>query len=311
MSEKYSFTIPCYGSEQTIALVIEDINKVMSTHPEIDYEIIAVNDCSPDNVFEVLKDLANKDKRIKVVNFSKNFGKHSALLAAYRFAEGDIIIALDDDGQCPLDKLWELVEPLYNNYDISMAKYPQKKQSAFKNFGSKINSFMETALLAKPKGIEASNFCAMKRFITDEMINYTNAFPNLSGLMYRTSNKIANVEMEEKDRISGKGNFNFYKSLSLWLNGFTAFSVKPLRIATVAGFICAFIGFIFGFIVIIRKIIDPAILMGYSSIIAVLLLIGGIIMIMMGLIGEYLGRIYICLNRSPQYVIKECINIKS
>lgn len=116
--------------------------------------------------------------------------------------------------------------------------------------------------------------------------------------------------MEERERAAGVGHYTFVKSLKLWLNGFTAFSVKPLRISTVLGALCAIIGFAYGIWTIIRKLLNPDIQTGYSSTMAVLLFIGGMIMMMLGMIGEYIGRIYICINNSPQYVIREAINIK-
>lgn len=304
-----SFVIPCYGSELTIYGVIEEIYKKMSEKPNTDYEIIAVNDCSPDNVYDVLIKLTQKFSKLKIVDFAKNFGKQSAVLAGYSFVSGDIIINLDDDGQCPLDRLWDLIEPLENGYDVVYAKYPVKKQSAFKNFGSKVNSIMAEALIGKPKNLQVSNFSAFKRFIADEMTLYKNPYPYSSGLVLRTTSKVTNVDMEERERAAGNGNFTFKRSLKLLLNGFTAFSVKPLRISTIFGMICAFIGFVFGVVTIIRKITRPEILVGYSSIMAVLLFVGGMIMMMLGIVGEYIGRIYICINNSPQYVIRETVNI--
>ena len=250
----------------------------MSEKPDIDYEIIAVNDSSPDDVLTVLKELAEKDKRVMVVDLAKNVGKHGAEMAGFSFASGDFIVALDADGQCPMDKLWELIEPLYNGYDISIAKYPIKKQSAFKNFGSKMNALMAQFLIEKPRSLYLSNFSAMKRFVIDEMIKYDKPYPYLDGL-------------------------------KLWLNGFTAFSVKPLRISAILGLICAFIGFVYGTVTVINKLAHPEIQAGYSSTMAVLLFIGGMIMMMLGMVGEYIGRIYICINNSPQYVIRETINM--
>ncbi len=310
MKYLFSFVIPCYHSELTIKSVVEEIQSIMSQSADYDYEIVAVNDCSPDNVLSVLTRLAKKNYKLKVVDLSKNVGKHAAIMAGYSVAKGDIIVNLDDDGQCPIDKLWELIEPLNNGYDISIAKYPVKKQSLLKNFGSKINSAMARHLIGRPKTLYISNFSAAKRFVVDEIIKYDNPYPYMEGLMLRTTSKLCNVVMEERERIAGIGHYTFSKSLRLWLNGFTAFSVKPLRIATIIGALCACIGFIFGIITIIRKVIDPSILMGYSSLMAVLLFVGGMIMLMLGMIGEYIGRTYICINNSPQYVIRDTVNIK-
>ena len=308
--KKISFVIPCYGSEDTVADVISEINNKMKERQELEYEIITVNDCSPDNVISVLKNCAEKDSHLKVIDLAKNVGKHAADMAGMSVVTGDTLIFLDDDGQCPVDRLWDLIEPLNNGFDISIAKYPVKKQSAFKNFGSKVNSIMSRYLIGKPKSLYLSNFAAMKRFVADEMIKYNKPYPYFDGLMLRTTSRICNVDMEERERSAGVGHYTFIKSLKLWFNGFTAFSVKPLRVSTILGAMCAMIGFIFGIITIIRKILHPEILMGYSSLMAVLMFIGGVIMMMLGMIGEYVGRIYICINNSPQYVIRDTINIK-
>lgn len=306
---KISFVIPCYYSELTIKGVVTEIKKKMREHSETEYEIIVINDCSPDNVLNVLRQLAHEDKCLKVIDLAKNGGKHAAMMAGFSAVTGNIVVNLDDDGQCPIDKLWELIEPLDNGYDISLAKYPVKKQSVFKNFGSKINSFMSHHLIGKPKDLCMSNFSAMKSFVLKEILKYDKPYPYMEGLMLRTTSKICNVNMEERDRIAGEGHYTFGKSLKLWLNGFTAFSIKPLRLSTVLGAICALAGFIFGLVVVIRKILNPDVPMGYSSTMAVILFIGGMIMVMLGMIGEYIGRIYICINNSPQYVIRETINI--
>lgn len=304
---KISFIIPCYRSEKTVGQVISELNTVVGETCE--YEVITVNDCSPDNVLGRLKEFAAEDSRIKVIDLARNMGKHSALMAGYAHATGDVIVGLDDDGQCPVDHLWELLEPLEQGYDISLARYPEKKQSKFKNFGSTVNDWMTRIMIEKPKNLKLSNFYAMKRFVCDEMLRYHNPYPYVDGLMLRTTRKIKNVDMQERERLSGTTGYTLVKSLKLWINGFTSFSVKPLRIATFLGLITAVIGFLVAFYVVIHRILHPEIVAGYTSLMAVLLLIGGIIMVLLGMIGEYLGRIYICINNSPQYVIRETINI--
>ncbi|MGN0665676.1 MAG: glycosyltransferase, partial [Huintestinicola sp.] len=304
---KFSFVIPCYGSEGTIEKVIDEIEEVMAEREGFDYEIIAVNDCSPDNVLSVLRRLAEKHDKLIAADLSKNMGKHSAMMAGFSLVTGDYVVNLDDDGQCPMRELWRLYDALGQDNDIAMAKYPVKKQSAFKNFGSRINSLMSVTLINKPKDLQSSNFFIVKRYIVDEIRNYKNPYPYMEGLLLRSTRRIVNVEMEERDRFEGQGNFTFMRSLGLWINGFTAFSVKPLRVATLMGMIIAVIGIIYGIIIIVRKLLNPDMLMGYSSTMSAILFIGGMIMLMLGLIGEYIGRIYICINNSPQYVIREII----
>lgn len=310
-TKKISFIIPCYGSEKTIEQVISEIDKVVSENKKYDYEVIAVNDCSPDNVWEVLKKIAQKNKKVKTINLAKNRNRPGALFAGMSKCEGDYIVLMDDDGQCPMDKLWDLLKPVEEGHDVAIAKYPTYKQSKFKSLGTFINRKMTEVIIEKPKNLSFTNFSVLKKYIVDEILKYKNPYPYMTGLLLRTTSDIVNVEMEERNRISGTTNFTFGKMLSLWINGFTAFSIKPLRISTIIGFLMATIGFIYSLYIIIHKLfIHEGVLPGYSSLMAALLFIGGIIMIMLGIIGEYIGRIYISINNSPQYVIKEMVNIK-
>ncbi|MEG1524164.1 MAG: glycosyltransferase [Clostridia bacterium] len=303
--QKLSFVIPCYGSEKTIAFVVNEIVSQMQKNNRLNYEITCVNDCSPDNVWSVLLDLCDQYPAIRAIDLAKNMTRIPAVMAGFAQSTGDIMIVLDDDGQCPMDHIMELLLPLDGEYDVSCAKYPEKKQSWFKNFGSRVNARMTEIMLEKPRELQFSNFLAIKRFVIDEILRYENPYPYLTGLLLRTTRHIANVEMEERERIAGRTNYTFKKLIALWLNGFTAFSVKPLRVATVVGSFTALLGFLWGFIIVFRKVLDPAnILVGYSSIMAVLLFIGGMLMLMLGLVGEYVGRIYISINKSPQYVIR-------
>lgn len=306
-----SFVIPCYRSELTIQKVIHEIDQVVSQKKEYTYEIICVNDCSPDGVYNILVQEAARDKRIKVINLAKNAGKHSAVLAGFHYAEGDYIVNLDDDFQCPVYELWRLLAPVEKDEcDIATANYKKKMQNSFKNFGSYVNNLTSAVMLGKPKDLRFENFSIMKRFVMDEIIRYDKPYPYLEGLMLRITRRISVVMMEERkrgdDRPTG---FTFGKSLALWLNGFTAFSVKPLRMASFLGFVLSIFGFIIILIMVIRKLMHPeSILAGWTSTIAVLLIIGGIQMIMLGLLGEYVGRIYLCISNTPQYVVKNTLN---
>lgn len=308
--KKISYVIPCYKSEDTIKMVIEEIILNMENDIRYNFEIILVSDNSPDNVFDIIKKEAIISKSIKGIKLAKNFGQHAALMAGYKYATGDLIVSLDDDGQTPANEVFKLVQKLESGYDVVYASYNEKKHNIFRNFGSKINDIMSEKLISKPKNLKVSSFFCAKRFVIDEMIKYDKPYPYLLGLVFRTTHSIGNVNVNHRERTVGKSNYNLKKLISLWMNGFTAFSIKPLRVATILGIAIAFFGFIFGTYTIINKLLNPKILAGYSSIMAALLFIGGMIMLMLGLLGEYIGRIYICINNSPQYVVRETVNIE-
>ncbi len=307
---KISFVIPCYNSQKTILEVIKEITDVMQTNYEFTFEIILISDNSPDDVFNVIKEESRNKFHIKGIELAKNFGQHAALIAGYNHSTGDIVVSLDDDGQTPANEVFKLIDKLNEGYDVVYASYRDKRHNYFRNLGSKLNDLMAECLISKPKNLKVSSFFCAKKFVIDEMKKYDKAYPYLLGLVLRTTQNVCDVDVIHRERFAGKSNYSIKKLVGLWLNGFTAFSIKPLRIATFFGIITAFSGFVFGLYTIINKVLHPQILAGYSSTMAAILFIGGMIMLMLGLLGEYIGRIYICINNSPQYVIREMINIE-
>lgn len=305
---KLSVVIPCYRSEKTIQGVVNELVETIRTRPETDYEIFLVCDCSPDNVWAVIRSICEQNEKIHGIRFAKNFGQHAALMAGYRCCTGDYVLSLDDDGQSAGNELFRLVDTLESGYDVVYADYPVKKESAFRLLGSNVNTWMNEVMIDKPKGIVPNSYYIARAFVIQEMLKYENAFPYIDGLIFRATKNIGKVEITHRPREEGRSGYTLKKLISLWLNGFTTFSVKPLRIASILGVICACIGFIYGAVVVIQRLLDQAPIAGWSSTMAMLLFIGGVIMMMLGMIGEYIGRIYICLNNSPQYVIRDRIN---
>ncbi|MBQ8982595.1 MAG: glycosyltransferase family 2 protein [Lachnospiraceae bacterium] len=303
---KLSFVIPCYKSENTITLVCNELLEYISQNG-YEYEIILVNDNSPDNVSSVLRELSI-NSNIKVIELAKNMGKHAALMAGFRFCNGDIVVCLDDDGQCPVDNLSELLKKLDEGYDVATAQYGVKAQSLFKNFGSYMNAIVMNSLIGKPKDLQFSNFTVLRKFIVDEIVRYENPYPYINGLILRATKNIANVPMKERKRQLGKGNFTLKKSFSLWMNGFTAFSVKPLRLSFFIGIAILLISGMSLIADIIYSIVMSTINLLLLVALFMLLCIA-LLFIIMGLLGEYIGRIYISINNSPQYVIKNKINL--
>lgn len=305
---KVSFVIPCYRSEKTLEAVVSEIKEKMAEMKDYTYEIILVNDCSPDNTFGVIQKLCAENKNIIGVNHAKNFGQHAALMAGFSFASGDVVVCLDDDGQTPADEVDKLLNKIEEGYDVVYAQYDHKQHSSFRNWGSHLNKKMTEVMLGKPKELYVSSYFAARRFVVDEMLNYKGAYPYVIGLVLRTTKNICNVKVNHRERMEGASGYNLRKLLALWMNGFTSFSILPLRFATYCGTTIAFLGFIYALYAIISKFVNPDRLLGWSSLISVMLILGGLILLTLGLIGEYVGRIFISLNNSPQYVIKNIIN---
>ena len=309
-NERISFVIPCYNSELTIESVVDEINIRMNDLGYKEYEIILVNDSSKDNTYSVRCRLCEKNKNNKGINLARNFGQHSALLAGFHYVDGDYIICLDDDGQMPIESIGNMIEKFEEGYDVVSGLYKNVHQNLIRRMGSRFNSYMCEILINKPHDIVLNSFWGARRFVIDEMVKYQGAYPYIAGLLLRTTNNICNIEVEHRDRTVGESGYSFFKLIKLWMNGFTAFSEKPLRFASFCGLFCSVIGLFFAIFTVIRKILNPAILTGYSSLIAVILFIGGIIMMLLGMLGEYIGRMYICMNQAPQYVIRDMKNIE-
>lgn len=306
-----SIVIPCYKSKGSITNVALDLIETLSTRYSVDeYEIILVNDASPDSLELIIENLTLKHKNIKAVSLSKNFGQHAAIMAGFNFVRGKVIVCLDDDGQTPAKDILKLIDLLSDDCDIAYAEYPNKKHSLFRNFLSQINNRVSEFLLDKPKELYVVSYFAAKRFVIDEVIKYQGPYPYLPGLMLRVTRNIKTTPVDHLERLEGNSSYTFRTLVRLWLNEFTSFSVKPLRIASIIGMLLALIGFFFGMYTFINKLINPEIMVGYSSIQASIMFIGGMILIMLGLIGEYIGRIYITINNSPQYIIKSTKNIQ-
>lgn len=308
MKQLVSFVIPCYRSAQTVSGVVQEIRESMAALPQYRYEIVLVNDASPDDTFETIRTLCMENRDICGVNLARNFGQHAALMAGFRYVRGDIVVCLDDDGQTPAGEVGKLLSEIEAGSDVVYAKYTNKRHSGFRNFGSRVNELMTRVMLGKPKDLYVSSYFAAKRFVVEEMLRYENPYPYVIGLVLRTTKKITNVEVTHRERESGSSGYTLGKLLGLWFNGFTAFSVKPLRVATVIGVVSACAGFAYGIFTIVKKFINPAVPVGFSALMAAIVFFCGLILLMLGIIGEYIGRIYISMNNSPQYVIRECLD---
>ena len=311
MNEKLSVVIPCYNSEKNIENVIERDIEIFLEQGISDFEFVLVNDCSPDRTWSVLEELSQKHKNIVAINLAKNCGQHNAIMAGFRYVTGDYVVVSDDDGQTQMEMISSMVDKLDEGFDVVMTNWEQRgHRSLFRRLGTALNDKVSEVLMDNPDKIPVSIFFLAKRFIIDEVIQYDRPYPFVTGLILRTTHNIGVVNVEQLQRQSGQSGYSFRKLLSLWLNGFTNFSILPLRMASYVGVFSALLGFLFGIIVVIRKIMTPEIAAGWSSTVAILMFMSGIILCVLGMIGEYVGRIYMCINNTPQYVVKEICNGK-
>ena len=251
--------------------------------------------------------LAKADPHIAAVDLAKNFGQHAALMCGMRRSRGDFVVCLDDDGQTPADEVGKLLAKLEEGFDVAYASYADKQESGFRQFGSNVNRRMTELMLGKPRELELTSYFAARRFLVDEMLRYEHCYPYVMGLVLRSTKRICNVPVHHRAREEGRSGYTLSKLLGLWMNGFTSFSVKPLRIATWCGAIAAVLGFIYFIVIIVKHFIDSSIPEGWASTMALMLLLGGVILLVLGMIGEYIGRIYMCINASPQYVERQVI----
>ena len=300
-----SFVIPCYRSELTIGKVVAEIESTMAQCSGYDYEIVLVNDSSPDDTFGAIKKLVESDDRITGIDLARNFGQHGALMAGYHACKGDYVVSLDDDGQSPADEVPKLLAKLDEGYDVVYASYEHKQHSGFRNWGSKVNSEMTHIMLGKPRDLQITSYYAAKRFIIDEMMRYEGSYPYVIGLVLRSTKNICNVPVTHRQRDVGGSGYTLRKLIALWMNGFTSFSVKPLRMSVVLGIVSAALGFLYFLYIVIGYFVSGGSPAGWRSIMAVMLILGGVILVVLGLIGEYIGRIYMCENAAPQYVVRE------
>lgn len=305
-----SVAIPCYKSEKTIAKVVNEIREAILSKPGYDYQIILVNDYPFDNTFSVIKQLCEEDDKIIGLNLSKNFGQAAAKMAALPYVKGEVLVYMDDDGQHPAEGIIPLAEKIMEGYDVVYAYFKHKKHSWFKRITSKINAKLAEINGTRAKGIHGASFLAISRFAVDCYTEYKSPFPSLMGYLNTLVGKITEIEMPHRERMEGKSNYSLKKLVKLWLNGFTNFSVVPLRAIAMIGGIIAVLGFVFGVILVVRKLIFPTMAAGYASTMATLLFMGGLILLALGFIGEYIGRIYMTMSSLQPYRVRETINVE-
>lgn len=306
-----SIVIPVYNGAQSIERLVDEL--ITELVHQFRIEIVLVNDCSPDQSEQACIRLFEKyPDMVSFYSLAINVGEHNAVMAGINQTTGDFAVIMDDDFQNPISEVVKLIKYSNDqNYDVVYTYYEKKRHSFFRNIGSRFNDKIANLMLKKPNDLYLSSFKIINRFLIDEVIKYTLPYPYIDGLILRTTSNIGKLQVTHSKRLAGKSNYTLRKLISLWLNMFTNFSILPLRLSIILGFIFSLIGFFIGIYALIEKFLNPTVPLGYTSLIFVISIYSGIQLIAIGMAGEYLGRMFLSQNKKPQYSIRKSLKKES
>ena len=307
-----SIIIPVYNSENTIEILVDSIVEALKESYE--FEIILINDLSGDSSEKKCISLVEKYLNVSLFSLSKNVGEHNAVMAGLYKCTGDYAVIMDDDLQHSAKSLVELINfsiKEKNNYDVVYTYYDKMEYNFFRNIGRKFNDFIANLLLDKPKSLYLSSFKMINRFLITEITKYKSPFTYIDGLILDITSRIGKVKVVHNERAHGKSGYSIKKLLQVWSSMFTGFSVVPLRLSLILGFVLSFLGFAFAVITFIERLMNQNVPSGYATIIIFVTIFSGAILIAMGLLGEYVGRIFVAQNKKPQFIIRDSWSSKN
>lgn len=303
-----SVVIPCYRSERSIGEVVSLVSDEFDKLEGYECEFVLVDDCSPDGTFSEIRRLASERPNVHGARLMRNFGQHNALMCAMGFAKGDYVLGMDDDLQTHPSQISVLIKKMEEGFDLVYGVYRESTNGARKNFTSWLNKVTANKLLGRPKDIRSSNFWIITRQLRDEVVQYTNYNPQVDALFTRMTSNVGNVEIEHHKRAYGSSGYTLRKMVRLWLAYFN-YTVLPLRMVSGIGVLTALLGFLFGIVTIVQKLVSPDVPVGWSSLVCIMLFFFGIVLLALGIIGEYLGDIVLSINSTPQYIVREKVNL--
>lgn len=304
MMIKISVVIPCYYSEETINDVVEKTIEEFEKMQSYCCEFILVNDGSNDGTFERIEALAARYSFVTGIDLARNFGQHNAILAGMKLATGEYILGMDDDFQTHPTQIKKLVSKIEEGYDIVYGRFPQRHHSVVRNLESKVSEWTVRYLIDSPKEIKACPMYIIRSFVRDEIIKSQSTYTNLRGLFLRTTSRITNVEIEHFERKTGASGYTFKKLLRLW-SAYLNYSVKPVELIRYLGGFCFMIGVIYLLCTVVFQINT------LHMIAAEIVVFAGIIIFILGLLGEYLVRLFMVSTHEPQYVIRRITTEKN
>jgi undecaprenyl-phosphate 4-deoxy-4-formamido-L-arabinose transferase len=300
-----SVVVPVYNGAATIGELVEALRAL-----EIDggLEIILVVDGSPDDSLEICKRLAAAPGvPVTVLSLSRNFGEHNAVMAGFARARGMFVITMDDDLQNPPGEVRRLFEFARDGgWDAVYTYYAHKQHATWRNLGSRFANWVADQLIDKPRGLYLSSFRCLSRFVCQNVVdNYQGPYPYIDGLVFQVTQNVGRLQVEHLPRTEGRSNYTLRRLVRLWLSMFLNFSVMPLRLATLLGLGFSALGALGAVVVVAEAISDHKPPQGYASLMVAILVLAGVQLVLVGLIGEYLGRMFLAVNRKPQYLVRE------
>ena len=304
-----SVVIPCYNSEHTIEKVVDECMKAFEQWDGYECEMVLVNDFSKDRTFEAICRACDKYPNVKGVNLAKNFGQHAAIMAALQYVQGDLVVGMDDDLQNHPTQIRQFLDAAEQGYDVVFGVFKKRKFTMWKNITGAISRFVLWRLLDRPKDIQMSSFWLARRYVTDEARKYDGNTVFVQLIFFRTTFNMCNIEIDHYSREVGTSNYTFRKSMRLFMT-FLNFTVLPLRLATFFGAAFSSLGLLSAIVTVIRKLLDPTIQSGWSSLFSAMLVLFGFTFLMLGIIGEYVGNLIQDSTHNPQYVIRETVNTR-
>jgi len=299
-----SIVVPVYNSAECLPELARRVQHDLHGQFET-YELILVNDDSPDTSWVVIARLVDEYPFITGVHLRRNVGQDNALMAGLHYATGAVVVIMDDDLQHDPSDIHFLYEELRKGYDVVYANFEKKRQALWKNVGSWLNDRVAMLVLGKPKHIYMSPYKAIRREVVEEIIRYDGPYSYVDGLIFTITSSISQIPATHHSRFAGVSNYNLLKSIHVWLKLATAFSVFPLRIATFTGGIIALLSFIMAAYFVLEALLLERIPEGWPSLIVTVFFLGGIQLMGIGAVGEYIGRIFITQNKRPQFTVKQ------